>query len=186
MTQFSLVPHPDFPAADVERIEVIPTRQINNQIGFRFMVTGDLGSLCFPTAEHPSDRFRRDELWRSTCFEAFVRPAGRSSYFETNLSPAGHWAVYEFDAYRQGMRDAAASHHWFKSDDRRPDWYSISGDFMFDALNGDTGDWYVNLTAVIEAKDATKSYWALAHAAGPPDFHNADCFTARLPAPEPT
>jgi hypothetical protein len=42
----------------------------------------------------------------------------------------------------------------------------------------------IGLTAVVEEVDGTKSYWALAHAPGPPDFHNADCFTARLPAPE--
>ena len=42
----------------------------------------------------------------------------------------------------------------------------------------------LGLTAVIEAKDGTKSYWALAHAPGPPDFHNPDCFIATLPAPE--
>jgi hypothetical protein len=40
------------------------------------------------------------------------------------------------------------------------------------------------LSAVIEAKDGSKSYWALAHPPSKPDFHNADCFTARLAAPE--
>lgn len=46
------------------------------------------------------------------------------------------------------------------------------------------GAWQMNLTAVIEANDGTKSYWALAHPAGPPDFHNPDCFVARVPAPD--
>ncbi len=44
-------------------------------------------------------------------------------------------------------------------------------------------DWTLALSTVIEATDGTKSYWALAHAPGPPDFHNPDCFTATLPAP---
>ena len=46
-----------------------------------------------------------------------------------------------------------------------------------------TVDWHVGISAVIEARDGTKSYWALAHAPGPPDFHNPDCFIATLPAP---
>ena len=180
---FVLKPHPDFPAPDVDRIEVIVSRQVENQIDCRFMVAGNIRQLDVPAAEHPSDRFRRNELWRSTCFEAFVRPANCSGYFETNLSPAGHWAVYAFDDYRQGMRDADASTRWLRSDERRADWYSISGAFLFDDLKGDTGSWRVNLSAVIEAKDGTKSYWALTHASGPPDFHNPDCFIATLPAP---
>ena len=35
--------------------------------------------------------------------------------------------------------------------------------------------------AVLEEKDGTKSYWALAHAADKPDFHHPDCFVAKLP-----
>ena len=39
----------------------------------------------------------------------------------------------------------------------------------------------IRLTAVIEEEDGTKSYWALAHPDGPPDFHDPSCFLARLP-----
>ena len=40
-------------------------------------------------------------------------------------------------------------------------------------------------SAVIEETDGTKSYWALNHTTGKPDFHDPACFTARLPAPLP-
>jgi hypothetical protein len=40
----------------------------------------------------------------------------------------------------------------------------------------------LNLTSVIEHKDGTRSYWALAHPKGDhPDFHTRDCFVASLP-----
>lgn len=42
----------------------------------------------------------------------------------------------------------------------------------------------IGLSAVIEEMDGTKSYWALAHPAGKPDFHHPDCFTLELPPPE--
>jgi hypothetical protein len=38
------------------------------------------------------------------------------------------------------------------------------------------------LSAVIEEKDGTKSYWAIAHPAEKPDFHDPACFALPLPA----
>ena len=38
-------------------------------------------------------------------------------------------------------------------------------------------------SAVIEETGGTKSYWALTHPPGKPDFHHPTCFTATLPAP---
>jgi hypothetical protein len=37
---------------------------------------------------------------------------------------------------------------------------------------------------VIEAADGGKSYWALAHPPGRPDFHHAAGFAAHLPSDE--
>ena len=42
----------------------------------------------------------------------------------------------------------------------------------------------IALSAVIEEVDGTKSYWALRHPPGAPDFHHPDCFALELPAPE--
>lgn len=42
----------------------------------------------------------------------------------------------------------------------------------------------VGLCAVIEETDGTKSYWALRHPPGPPDFHHPDCFALTLGPPE--
>ncbi len=40
--------------------------------------------------------------------------------------------------------------------------------------------WQLGLSAVLEEKDGTKSYWALAHGGEKPDFHDPVCFAARL------
>ena len=45
-------------------------------------------------------------------------------------------------------------------------------------------DLVMAITAVIEERDGTKSYWSLAHPAGAPDFHHPDCFALTLGAPE--
>ena len=43
-----------------------------------------------------------------------------------------------------------------------------------------SGDWSVAITAVFEFDDGQKSYWALAHAPGKPDFHHPDGFVLDL------
>jgi hypothetical protein len=40
----------------------------------------------------------------------------------------------------------------------------------------------LNLSAVIERRNGSRSYWALAHPkSNRPDFHTRDCFVAKLP-----
>jgi hypothetical protein len=39
----------------------------------------------------------------------------------------------------------------------------------------------LGLSAVIEETSGRKSYWALAHPPGKPDFHHPDCFALELP-----
>jgi hypothetical protein len=55
---------------------------------------GEWGSAEFPQR-------RQQELWKHTCFEAFLRVEGRSEYFEINISPGLGWNVYEFQSYRK-------------------------------------------------------------------------------------
>jgi hypothetical protein len=56
-------------------------------------------------------------------------------------------------------------------------WWTLGATIATDAEQA----WHLGLSAVLEEKDGTKSYWALAHAnPEKPDFHLADCFTAKL------
>src|SRR4051812_47799940 len=44
---------------------------------------------------------RADELWKTTCFEAFWAVPGQRGYWEVNFSPSKRaWNVYFFDDYR--------------------------------------------------------------------------------------
>ena len=63
------------------------------------------------------------------------------------------------------------------------EWYFQSAEFEVPGLQ--TAAIGLNLTAVIEERDGTKSYWALNHPPdGPPDFHHPACFTLELPPVE--
>lgn len=132
-----------------------------------------LGDLKIPAASRST---RADELWRHTCLEAFVRSAKDDGYYEFNFAPSTEWAAYRFDGYRQGMRPADVPAP--RIEVRRAD-----GRFELRAeVSGlPEGPWRIGLSAVIEETGGPLSYWALAHPAGKPDFHNADCFALELP-----
>ena len=124
---------------------------------------------------------RCDRLWETTCFELFVQQEGLEPYFEFNFSPSTQWSAYRFDRYREGMSDVplVLDPHIDRGVDDVG--YVIKVDFDL-APFADTS-LRLGLSAVIEEKDGTKSYWALAHPPGKPDFHHKDCFALTLPAP---
>lgn len=130
--------------------------------------------LVLPQPAFPE---RTDGLWQSTCFEAFV--ASRAgAYAEFNMSPSSQWAAYDFDGYRTGMRDRSMPHPRVECE-QAPDGVALTASLELSEVTGALG-----LSAVIEEADGTKSYWALAHPPGRPDFHHAACFAATLPAPK--
>jgi hypothetical protein len=146
----------------------------------RFDVTGAIDRLLFPPAS-PTP-LRRDELWQHTCFEAFARPSRSPAYHELNLSPSGDWAFYHF-----GNRRAGRSYPDLDPPavdiDASPERLSLRASLDLGTLLSPAVPWDLNLTAVLEASDGIRSYWALAHPAGDPDFHDPDCFVLHLPPP---
>ena len=175
---FELVPHPTS-RPTVEKVECLIWRD-EGEFDLDFRLFGSPLRVKLPTTELPR---RRDELWRTTCFEAFIRPSGSEAYFEFNLSPSGDWASYRFDSYRTGMRNAHIVGRpdpdvWLEAGIRyQYATFDLTGDPELDPSLG----WDIGLSAVIEEIDGTKSYWALSHGAGPPDFHNPACFAYHLP-----
>ena len=141
------------------------------------MLSGDTGRLILPP---PAALVRTDNLWKTTCFELFVRVTGQTAYREYNFSPSGAWAAYAFDGYRAGMRDLPLAPPPHIQVDRAADCLTLDVSLPIDALP--PGRLAVGLSAVIEEQGGAKSWWALAHPPGAPDFHHADCFALELPA----
>jgi hypothetical protein len=175
-----LVPHPDFPSRAIQSISVDVDREAGGGLFLTYCVTGAIEDVLWPGGGPPQTSGPTDRLWEHSCFEAFVGRPDEPGYIELNAATSLQWALYAFDDYRAGMTaiDTAFSAMMkFGADSLEarvsilpPDW-ACAGELL------------LGLSAIIEAKDGTKSYWALAHAPGPPDFHNRDCFTARLAAP---
>ncbi|HET6535622.1 MAG TPA: DOMON-like domain-containing protein [Sphingomicrobium sp.] len=177
--QFNLVPHPTTPPADPP-FKVWAT--VDHSASLGAMATTNIwfgvGAPADRFAIAPlSEPWRADELWRATCFEAFVRRIGSDGYREWNFAPHGNWAAYDFAAYREDMANAeVGSPPYIRMEDNFT-WWTVGATIAVEA----DAQWELGLSAVLEEKDGTKSYWALAHPAEMPDFHAPGCFTARLP-----
>ncbi|WP_374405698.1 DOMON-like domain-containing protein [Pelagerythrobacter sp.] len=177
MQTHELVAHPDHPPLAVTRVEARILNSDSEWLRLRWRIEG-IGQLVMPAF---AGRGRADELWRTTCFELFLRPEGSTGYCEINLSPSERWAAYDFTRYRTGISERPFP--------REPDCTMRTGSAMaiFDATVPRAGlprsDCAAGLCAVIEEEGRTLSYWALAHPAGPPDFHDGACFAGRLAAP---
>lgn len=118
---------------------------------------------------------RADDLWKTTCFEAFVGRQGNKGYWEFNFSPSKRrWNLYRFNAYRDPQPPRA------------------SEDFELVEVEGAEGrlkcvlqarfelaKLECSLTAVIRT-DHGINYFALTHAGKKADFHERDSFTLKI------
>ena len=177
MQTHPLTAHPAHPPARVESVEARIIGADDNWLRLRWRIERAQALVVPPFA----GKGRADELWKTTCFELFLRPDGGASYCEFNLSPSERWAAYDFCGYREGVAERPA--------EREPQTTIRQGSSfaIFDAAIPLTAlpasDCAMNLAAVIEEEGGAKSYWALAHPADKPDFHDPACFTSTLAAP---
>lgn len=172
-----LICHPAHPCPAVTTLQVDASLLADGSLQLHYSLSGVLDALNIPAATQSGFA---DELWKHTCFEAFVGTPGAAGYREFNFSPSGQWAAYAFSDTRQ--RDAAwhAAQAPQHATHRRGDTLVLNAGIPRDLLP-DTGDaWQIGLTAVVEARDGTLSYWALTHTGERPDFHQRAAFTLRL------
>jgi hypothetical protein len=145
-----------------------------------YTVQGRLGDVRIPPPAVAAER--RDGLWESTCLECFLAADAEEMYREFNFSPAGHWNVYRFDAYRRGMREEDLITAMPMEMLREPHALHLSTCIDLKSLKLDQAAIRVGLSAVIEFPDRRKSYWAPAHPGTRPDFHYRDAFIVKMDA----
>jgi hypothetical protein len=170
--------HPSKRAESVRSIAVLVRRSTSAELQMTFRLDGDIGRIRVPPPGVPRIS---TQLWRHTCFEAFIAVAGQLAYHEFNFAPSGEWAVYAFSGYRNGgplanemMRPQIA----VRSTGSRLELDSLVRLEGLSAIHP-RASLRVGLSAIVEASDGL-SYWALRHRADKPDFHDADGFTLLL------
>ena len=171
--RLTLKPHADAPPGPLTGIEVEVNRD-GAKLDLRYRARGRIGEVLLPA---PAAPVRRDELWKHTCFELFVA-MGEGGYVEFNLSPSTEWAAYRFAGYRDGAGQPPVGAPVIATR-TTGDVFELSASIELDDALGFHAR--MGLSAVIEDIHGGKTYWALAHAPGKPDFHHADAFASELP-----
>jgi hypothetical protein len=173
--------HPDSHCGAVKHIEVDVVRAHPASLVLRYFVTGTIGYLRLPSVSTPA---RAEELWRHTCFEAFVQALPSAAYYEFNFSPSRQWAAYQFSGYREGMTVTGKIGTPGIEVRSNAESCQLVAALTLDGLASlpDDAIWRLGVSAIIEEAGGSLSYWALAHPAGRPDFHHSDCFAHELAA----
>lgn len=175
----ALICHPQTPCGAVRHIHATARRDHENQISLAYDVTGAIAELEVPARQ---DAGRADDLWQHMCFEFFFRLPGGPEYCEVNVSPSGQWAFYGFSDYRAGMQNVTGVTLPTVDTNIAADRVTLKTALTLDTFPAIKGHapLTIGLSAVIEETNGNKSYWALAHPPGKPDFHHADCFVRQL------
>lgn len=152
----------------------------HNEMRLRYHLSGGIEQIVQPEQQR---RFvREDGLWQSTCFECFINPVGCEEYWELNLSPGGAWNLYHFTACRRNMQEETRIQNLHSqcriSGDEMTLCCSLSLTFLASRQQFNLG-----LSAVIKRTDGRKEYWALAHPAVKPDFHDSRGWLLSLARP---
>ncbi len=167
--------HKDSRCSAAANIEVEVARPRADSLVLSYILTGKMSDIRMPPVIAAA---RSDDLWLHTCFEAFVRASSGAEYYEFNFAPSTQWAAYRFSSYRSGMCVAAEISAPLIEVQSSPDGYTLQASLKLDRLSAlpRKASWRLGLSALIEDTSGRKSYWALAHPPGKPDFHHPDCF----------
>lgn len=168
---------PGAPGAGLELSGAIRRRA--GTLELRLSLGGDFASVVLADPSFRPER--RDDLWRNTCFELFLAAEGQAPYWEVNLSAAGHWNVYRFSGYRQGM-EIEPSLQALPFELRR-----LSGALELELalplpadLHSPSSPLEAGVCAVIEQRQGLLSYWAVTHPGSVADFHRRDGLVLHL------
>ncbi len=190
--------HPQTPAAAVRGISARVGRTPGGVLAVSFLIEGDMDRLRVPPGLAPSAKppHTADRLWEHTCCEIFIARTGLPAYHEFNFSPSGEWAVYAFERYREGAPSAGESvlkggageldpHVTARCTARR---LEVDALIRLDRLSPAHADAPLSLalSAVVEEREGSLSYWALRHPPGKPDFHHATAYALDLPQADPS
>lgn len=170
-----LKPHPSHADHGVDGISVSVKRS-GAGLHLDYHIIADPTGILLPKG--PGGE-RRDELWKHTCLEAFVRLEAANEYLEFNFAPNGDWAGYEFDGYRQNGRDLTVSapridcteaSHVIRATVTLP---TLPELYQSNAIQ-------LGFSVVIETPQNDRFYWAMFHPNDRPDFHRIENFQISL------
>lgn len=150
-------------------------------LALHYRLNGPLQRLRLPNQIGCDPPQRRDELWQSTCFEAFIGRAGQPGYWELNLAPNGDWNCYALSEYRQGLQPEPRIQALpFVLKQRQLEielgQLELTLSLAIGALIPAASALELSVTAVLDDVSHGCSYWAWRHSGLEPDFHRRESF----------
>jgi hypothetical protein len=175
----ALTAHPSTPSDAVRNLAAELRTEEPDILAFRYSLDADMSRVRVPFSGTGG---RADDLWKHTCFEAFVASTDAPGYYEFNFSPSLDWAAYRFSAYREGMSLAEIGRAPTISVRRGETGLELQSAVRLEHLPElrDAHRLRIAFTAVIEDEKRKFSYWGLRHAPGKPDFHHPDGFALEV------
>ena len=174
---FELIPFESGPTSVDFTIKGAVERS-HDRLVMAYSLMGPLDRLLIPPpAELPT---RKDQLWKETCFECFIGTDHDTRYWEINLSPAGHWNIYQFDVYRSGMNEADGCSLRPSITESAADRFKIRCDVDLMAIDAAGIPIRIGLCAILKTTKSEILYWAIVHPGAKPDFHRMDGFALNL------
>lgn len=152
-----------------------------SRLNLHFQLTGPFSTLQGVQGEGPLRGGRKDDLWKTTCFEAFFQGEGTKSYWELNLSPSGDWAIYRFGSYRNDRTNPSLSSSPVVSCEKKEKAWHLHASLDLgdqDELNGRPLTF--SPCSVVQLHSGEMSYWAVEHRGEKPDFHHPSRFVRLL------
>jgi len=174
--------HPSTPSSAVDRIAVCVCHRPDGILALEYRIEGRLDGVRWPSLRPP---LRVDGLWRHTCFEAFLAEPDTPAYYEFNFAPSTEWTCYRFTGYRQGQTVVGQAGPPSIVLHPGVDCCRLAATVDLTALTSLRVDRGLRLalSAVVETVGGDRSYWALRHPHGQPDFHHPDGFALALDLP---
>ena len=177
MQTFMLSPHPSERAPPAVLLSA--SLDLKGDIAhIIYELEGALEGLSLPLKCTAS---RGTDLWKTTCFEIFLKPHGALHYYEYNFSPSSMWDCLRFSDVRERSNPIFEFENPLVDVIRHADCLTVSAHFELPKdIRHNPKDLAIGISAVLQDKGGDCSYWALRHGTETPDFHDQQNFSAHF------
>lgn len=120
-----------------------------------------------------------EDLWKSTCFEIFLKNRESADYYEFNFNSKGDWNLFYFSNYRERHKNLENVVDVSLVIEKNLNRTILIYRFDLKKLEHLKIPCQINISSVIKTK-AEISYWSQKHNGTKPDFHDPENFSLKM------
>lgn len=157
---------------------------IKDTLSFKleYVLKGNMSQLKGLVSQKSLGR-RKNDLWKNTCFELFLKESSETNYEEYNFSSAGDWNSYSLKGYREDLQEINSTLIEHFSTVLLADSFHFV--VRFKSILANSTSLEFNPCVILEKQNGEKSYWSLNHCnPQKADFHLTEAFIKYEGAPK--